>query len=299
MRRHFPKRILVLAGAVLLLIGGCTATNPRWPAISESPTEVHLQGRWVWAELMADNVEIEKRFYREVFGWQYETFGTGKDAYTLIRVDGRPIAGIVPFEKPADADRSARWLAFMSVPDPDRAADQATASGGRVLVPPKNLEGRGAVAVLQDREGAIFGVIHATGGDPPDVLTSDNTWFWIELWAKDGSLMADFYRSIGAYTIERKEDIGDRPEIRLVAGGYPRAAVLELERKDLPSTWLPYIRVGDLGQTMARIERSGGSVVVPPSPTVRSGKVAVFLDPLGAALAVVEWTDENDVEDKP
>ena len=299
MVRHFSKEMLVLAGAALLLIGGCTATTPRWPAISESPTDVHLQGRWVWAELMADDVDVEKRFYRDVFGWQYETYGTGKDTYTLIRVDGEPIAGIVPYAKPVDADRSAKWLAFMSVPDLDRAAEQAAASGGRVLVPPRNLAGRGAVAVLQDREGAIFGVIHATGGDPPDVLPSTNTWLWIELWAKDRSLMADFYRPIGAYAIERQEDIGDRPEIRLVAGGYPRAAVLELERKDLPSTWLPYIRVGDLRQTLARIERAGGNVVVPPSPTVRNGKVAVFLDPLGAALAVAQWTDENDAEEKP
>jgi len=297
--RYFQKGMLVLAGTVLLLIGGCAATTPRWPAISESPTDVHLQGRWVWADLLADNVEIEKRFYGEVFGWQYENYGTGKDAYILIRVDGRPIAGIVPYAKTADADRSARWLAFMSVPDVDRTAEQAAASGGKVLVPPKNLAVRGAVAVLQDREGAIFGVIHATGGDPPDVLPSYNTWLWIELWAKDRSAMANFYRPIGAYTIEPQEDAGDRPEIRLVAGGYPRAAVLELERKDLPSTWLPYIRVEDLRQTLARIEQAGGIVVVPPSPTVRDGKVAVFLDPLGAALAVVQWTDENDGEDKP
>ena len=297
--RPFPKGMLVLAGAALLLIGGCTTTAPRWPAISESPTDVHLQGRWVWADLITDNVDIEKRFYGEVFGWQYETNGTGKDAYTLIRADGRPIAGIVPYAKPADADRSARWLAFMSVPDLDRAADQAAASGGMVLVPPKKIAGRGAVAVLQDREGAVFGVIHATGGDPPDVLPSYNTWLWIELWAKESSLMADFYRPIGAYTIERQEDIGDRPEIRLVAGGFPRAAVLELERKDLPSTWLPYVRVKDLRQTLARIERAGGRVVVPPSPTVRNGKVAVFLDPLGAALAVAQWTDENNAENKP
>lgn len=41
---------------------------------------------------MADNVDIEKRFYEDVFGWQYESYETGKDAYTLIRVDGRPIA---------------------------------------------------------------------------------------------------------------------------------------------------------------------------------------------------------------
>jgi predicted enzyme related to lactoylglutathione lyase len=111
--------------------------------------------------------------------------------------------------------------------------------------------------------------------------------------------MADFYRSIGAYTVTRQESPGDRTELYLVADGYPRAGVLELERKNLPSTWLPYVRVKDLQQTVASIERAGGRVVVTPSPEIRNGKVAVFLDPLGAAVAVAEWKDENEGEGKP
>lgn len=49
MIRHFIKAILVLAGTAVMLITGCTATTPRWPAISELPTDLRLQGRWVWA----------------------------------------------------------------------------------------------------------------------------------------------------------------------------------------------------------------------------------------------------------
>jgi predicted enzyme related to lactoylglutathione lyase len=284
---------------VLLLAGGCTTTGPRWPAISESPTDVHIQGRWVWGELFADNVEAEKAFYGEVFGWQYESYGTGKDAYTLIRVSGRPIAGIVHYAKPADAKRSARWLALMSVPDVARAAEQAAASGGKVLAPPKDLPGRGKAAVLADPEGAIFGVIRTMSGDPPDAFPSDNAWLWLELWSKDATRMADFYGPIGAYEVKRLEGPGDRAELHLQAAGYPRAGILEIERKDVPSTWLPYVRVKDLRQTVADIERAGGRVVVPPSPEVRGGKVAVFLDPLGAAVAVAEWKDENEGEGKP
>jgi len=291
--------MMVLAGAVLLLAGGCTTTRPSWPAISETPTDVRIQGRWVWGELLADNVEAEKTFYREVFGWQYESYGTGTDAYALIRANGRPIAGIVHYAKPADAVRSARWLALMSVPDAARAAQQAAASGGKVLVPAKTLPGRGEMAVLADPEGALFGVIHSASGDPLDAFPSDNAWFWLELWAKDAARMAEFYGPLGAYTVSRQEGPGDRPELHLVAAGYPRAGVLEIERTDVPSTWLPYVRVKDLQQTVASIERAGGRIVVAPSPEVRGGKVAVFLDPSGAAVAVAEWKDEDSGEGKP
>jgi predicted enzyme related to lactoylglutathione lyase len=297
--RDFLVRVLVLAGAVLLLAGGCTTTGPRWPAISEAPSDVRIQGRWVWGELFADNVEAEKTFYREVFGWQYDSYGTGKDAYTLIRANGRPIAGMVHYAKPAGAERSARWMAFMSVPDVASTAEQAAASGGKVLVPPRDLPGRGKVAVLADPEGALFGVIRTANGDPPDAIPSDNAWLWLELWAKDANRMADFYRPIGAYEVKWQEGPGDRTEVHLLAAGYPRAGVLEIERKDVSSTWLPYVRVKDLQQTVASIERAGGRIVVPPRPEVRGGKIAVFLDPLGAAVAVAEWKDENEGEGKP
>jgi predicted enzyme related to lactoylglutathione lyase len=297
--RYILVRVLMLAGAVLLLAGGCTTPGPRWPAISDTPTDVRIQGRWVWGELLADNVEAEKAFYREVFGWQYDTHGSGKDAYTIVRVNGRPIAGIIHYAKPADAARSARWLALMSVPDAARATQQAAASGGKVLVPAKTLPGRGEMAVLADPEGAIFGVIHTTSGDPSDAFPSDNAWFWLELWARDAAKMSEYYRPLGAYTVTRQESPGDRPELYLVAGGFPRASVLEIERKDVPSTWLPYLRVKDLKQTVASIERAGGRIVIAPSPEIRGGKVAVFLDPAGAAIAVAEWQDENEGEGKP
>ena len=292
--------MLVLAGAVLAFAGGCTkATAPPWPAITEPPTGVHTPGRWVWAELFTDNVDAAKTFYQEVFGWKFESAGAGKDAYTLVRADGRPIAGIVHFAKPADAVRSARWLALMSVADVARTAEQATASGGKVIAAPRVIPGRGEVAVLADPEGALFGVIRAASGDPADTFPSENAWLWRELWAKDAAKMAEFYRPLGAYTVAKQEGPGDRPELHLVAGGFPRAGVLEIDRSDVPSTWLPYVRVKDLRQTVSAVERAGGRIIVPPSPEIRNGMVAVFLDPLGAAIAAAEWKDENEGEGKP
>jgi predicted enzyme related to lactoylglutathione lyase len=253
----------------------------------------------VWGELFADNVEAEKTFYQQVFGWQYENFGAGKDAYTLIRVNGRPIAGIVHYTKPADAERSARWLPLMSVPDVARTAEQAAASGGKVIAPAKGLPGRGETAVLADPEGALFGVIHSGTGDPPDEFPSYNAWFWMELWAKNASQMSDFYRPIGSYDVTRQEGPGDRTELHLMAGGFPRAGILEVLRKDLPTTWLPYVRVKDIRKTVDSVVRAGGQVVIEPDPEIRKGKVAVFLDPLGAAVAAVEWQDESEEEGKP
>ncbi len=292
-------RTLALSSAVLLMAGGCMTTGPKWPAITDAPTDVHIQGRWVWAELMTDNVDAEKTFYGNVFGWQFESRGTGTGAYTIARVEGRPIAGIIYYPKPADAASSARWLPLMSVADAGRASDHAAAFGGKVIMPARGLPGRGKAAILVDPEGALFGVIHSSTGDPPDEFPAYGTWFWMELWAKNAFQMSDFYRPIGSYDVKRQEGPGDRTELHLMAGGFPRADILEVLRKDLPTIWLPYVRVKDIGRTVDSVVRAGGQVVIEPSPDIRKGKVAVFVDPLGAAFAAAEWTDESGGEDKP
>lgn len=295
--RHSRVRTLALAG-MLFLAAGCASTRPVAPAADETPA-AHIQGRWVWAELYADNVDTEKAFYQEVFGWQFESRGRGTDTHTLVLADGKPIAAIIQHAKPADAERAARWLPFMSVPDAVRAAEQAVSSGGKLVVPVKILPGVRESAVLADPEGAFFGVVHNNAGDAPDVFPPYDTWLWFELWANDPSAMAEFYRPIGAYTVTRQEGPDDRTELHLEAGGFPRAGILELKHKDRPSTWLPYVRVQDLQKTVASVTRAGGSVVVEPSPEVRHGTVAVFLDPLGAAVAAAEWQDETGEEGKP
>jgi len=177
--------------------------------------------------------------------------------------------------------------------------DLATAGGGKVIVPARKFQGRGTAAVIADPEGALFGVIRSATGDPPDEFPPFSAWFWMELWAKDAEKMGVFYTPLGNYALTRHEGPGDRREVRLSANGYPRADILETERKDKPSMWLPYVRVKDVQKAVAVITRAGGRIIVEPSPEIRGGKVAVFLDPLGALAAVVEWKDDSEGEGKP
>ncbi|MCB0973242.1 MAG: VOC family protein [Actinobacteria bacterium] len=55
-----------------------------------------------------------------------------------------------------------------------------------------------------------------------------------------------------------------------------------------PSTWNTYIRVLDAGKTAQDVTENGGTVVLAPMQVMDSGKMAVFLDPTGAAFCVWE-----------
>ena len=294
MKRNHWNMLLSFGLALLTL--GCNPIAP-WPAINNAPTGVDTPGRWVWAELFTDDIGRAGDFYGKVFAWQLEDYSQGENRYLLARADGRPVAGIVHHVKSEDKERAGQWLRLMSVADVAGAAASVAGSGGEVVLGPRQLDGRGEVAVLADPEGALFGVIHSDSGDPPDLFPPVNTWLWNELWAMDVKRMSAFYRDIGGYSLDappRDKAIGDdRPEVYLSASGYPRAGIVEQRREDLPSAWLPYLRVKNLDATLHQVVQEGGAVVVGPSPKIRGGRIAVFTDPLGAALGIAEWPDDD------
>jgi predicted enzyme related to lactoylglutathione lyase len=279
-----------------LLAAGCT-TGARWPTINDEATNVHSPGRWIWAELFTADIPKARDFYGKVFGWDFEERGQGEDGYVLIRADGHSIAGMVHHVNSKENGRSGQWLRLMSVPDVGRVAEYAAGAGGEIVLAPRQLKGRGEVAVFADPEGALFGTIHSDSGDPPDVFPAINTWLWNELWAKDVKRMSEFYRDIAGFEVKvppsDKALAPDRPEVFLVASGYPRAGIVEQQREDLPSAWLPYVRVKDLRATLERVAQAGGEVVVEPSPEIRAGRIAVFTDSLGAAIGIAEWAHDD------
>ena len=283
-----PSLILLLS----LVLGAC-AVAPRWPAISDSATGRYMPGRWVWMDLLTPDLDASERFYIEVFDWRFESLGGMEDRYLLVQAEGRRFAGMVQYAKAGESGRKARWLGLLSVADVASTARQVDAGGGATRLPAKPMAGRGEFAVLADPEGAVFAVIHAEGGDPPDSFPPIDSLFWMELWAGDAERMADFYRPIGGYRVKPSDTIDGVEEWHLVAFDYPRASVVQVKQNDQPSHWLPYVRVADLSTTLARVEKAGGRVLVAPSPEIRAGQIAVVIDPQGAALGLAEWHDAD------
>ena len=88
--------------------------------------------------------------------------------------------------------RQSRWIAFMSVPDVGAAAREVQGKGGRVLIAPRAVEGRGEMAVLADPDGAPFGVIRSATGDPPDFAAGPGEWIWALYQSPDATRAAAF-----------------------------------------------------------------------------------------------------------
>jgi hypothetical protein len=285
--------------AAFALATGASAAGSAeryWPPVTDPPTASVHAGKWVWADLVTVDVARAAEFYGRLFGWTYETYGGGDDAqsYTLILANGVPIGGMVFSERHARSSRpQARWIGLMSVVDVDAAVKSASSNGGRVLSAPMNTSPRGRTALLADPEGAAFAVLRSSTGDPEDYLAELGEWLWFELWADDTASMATFYKALAGYEISTPSTAGERSgTVQLKTNGVSRAGVLPKPAK-VPSTWVPYVRVADVAETVARARTAGGRIVIEPM-TAHGTTVALLIDPTGAPLAIAEWTGSSE-----
>ena len=279
-----------LATLVATLPGIAVAAERYWPPIVDPATQQYTPGRWVWADLVTTDVAVAAGFYGQVFGWTYETYGgeDDLDTYTLVLADGLPIGGMV-FDRRAikDGVASARWIALVSVPDVQEAANAVTKYGGKVVMAPKTLGERGVTAVFQDPEGVPFGAVHSANGDPADYLGDVHEWVWLDLWTRDVDRATRFYGAVAGYQVAPLDPASPRNGMHLVSGGHVRAGVMQLNDAAATPVWLPYVRVADVATTVARARAAGGRVLREPSSVGRA-RVAVIADPTGAPVGVAQ-----------
>ena len=286
-------------GVAAILLGGC-ATSLNLPAVTESPTAERFAGKIVWHDLITSRPAEAKRFYGELFGWQFEelglNFGFGNTLnYTLIRHQGQLIGGMVDANRlddvrPEDVDRVSQWVALMSVDNADDAVAAVVDAGGKVLTPPTDFVDRGRLALVQDNQGASIALLETRDGDPPDQPPVIGGFLWDELWTVDTVKAAGFYQQVaGLEPRERSLDNGDVYRY-LADGENPRVGLLPRPVDDITPVWVSYVRVADAAAVTARVESLGGEVLAPAQARALGGEVALIADPSGAGIAIQTWT---------
>ena len=290
-------KIRLLGIFSLAVIIGCAADSPTLPSVTEAPTGKRLQGKVVWHDLITDTPAESRRFYERLFGWEFESVGAAlgfasNDAYTLIRNNGRLIGGMVDANQIKNEDDISQWVALISVADVERATSMVESGGGTVFTPPTDLAARGTIAVVADNTGALFALLQTKSGDPADREPDYGDFLWDELWTNDVEKATAFYQEIAGYeAVDENVDDDDREEdYRLfMAGGKPRAGVMDNPFGDVRPVWVNYLRVEDPAAITARVEALGGRILVEAQPRDIGGEVAFIAGPSGAGIALQTW----------
>lgn len=279
--------------AALLLACGSRATAaqaPQLPPLTTVSGSPRLPGKFVWADLVTEDVPTARKFYAQLFGWTFQDIGN----YAIALNDERPLCGMFQRPQPANQPQAKpRWLGFISVSSVERAERAVTKAGGRMLAAPRKMPQRGEQAVFADAEGAVFGVIKSSSGDPQDFLPEPGDWIWIQLLSRDARKAAGFYSSVAGYDVIENATGGQSGDFVLASKGYARATVRTIPpaRAQVQPNWLPFVRVKNVGESVAQAKQLGGKALIEPKPELFGGKVAVIADPTGAAIGLLEWSD--------
>ena len=112
--------------------------------------------------------------------------------------------------------------------------------------------------------------------------------------SRDAKKAAEFYHKIGGYDVV-ENDLKGGSDYVLVSDGYARAAMRTIRsgNPQVQPNWLPFVRVKNLGESLASTTKLGGAVQIAPKPELFDGKVAMISDPTGAAIGLMEWSSDE------
>ena len=279
-------RSIVLAVIAAIVAAAC-ATMERTTVDGSPANATRLTGKFIWHDLLTDDVELATRFYSELLGWEFERSSRLGRPYYLARLNGQYVAGVVPVQAREPQRRVAQWIGYVSVPSVEQAARRVEAGGGSIARGPRDVGEVGRAAIVRDLAGAPFGLATAATGDPPDTAEpASGQFFWMEYLARDVAAALDFYGSVVGYRADASAGSStyylletDRDRAGLYANPVPNAAPV----------WLPYISVEDPAAVAARVPQLGGRVLLEPASGTRNGSFAIVADPSGAVVALQRY----------
>jgi len=293
----------LLISLFLTLLTGCS--NMNLPAVTEKASNNQLEGKIIWHDLITDKPELTKKFYQELFGWQFEELTLagglfGKVNYTLIRHNGKLIGGMIDQTKlQVDKDIS-QWVVLMSVADINKAVDEVKSSGGTVFSPATDLGDRGKIAIVADPQGALLGFLQTKQGDPEDgKVIVDGDFLWNELWTDNVDKATEFYQRIAEYDVDdrniKSANTSDKNYRLLKTKNKPRVGVLTNPVENLTPIWVSYLRIKDaksLDALVDKVEGLSGEILLAPQDRAIGGRVAFIAGPSGAGIALQTWPDK-------
>jgi predicted enzyme related to lactoylglutathione lyase len=165
-----PSRRQLLIGGVAT-IGAATASSASAQSSSRPASDQDAGSVW-WSELLVRDAAKARTFYSAVVGWTPQVVAlddpsrpprAGEAEYTVFSADGREAAGAMSTDDAGFAGALPMWLTYIQVADVDASASRVAQSGGKLLHGPFTQQGVGRFAIVEDPDGARFGLVTPSG----------------------------------------------------------------------------------------------------------------------------------------
>ncbi|UIP06319.1 VOC family protein [Erythrobacter sp. SDW2] len=252
-------------------------------------------GDFIWYELMCRDADASARFYEGLLGWSVE----GQADYREIKApDGEYVGGILPLSHEMLAGGAMpAWLGYILVADVDQTVTALLDAGGSVLMPARDMESVGRMAMVADPQGAPFYVM--TPAPPADRPDAESTAFakyapqighcaWNELLTADPAAADEFYRGLFGWTKGEALEMGPMGTYQMYNhGDYGLGAMMRKPAEVPVSSWAYYFRVPEIDAAVAYVSANGGQIAVGPMAIPGGDHVLQGFDPQGALFSLI------------
>ncbi len=125
-----------------------------------------------------------------------------------------------------------------------------------------------------------------------DAYKTHGAFSWNELLTSDPAAAVGFYKELFGWSVETM-DMPQGPYHVVKADGTSIGGIMQMPEhaagQGVPPHWGSYITVDDVDAAAARATALGGRVALPPMDIPGVGRMAVLLDPQGAAINVITY----------
>ncbi len=250
-------------------------------------------GTFCWFECGTTDADAAKKFYTELFGWNSMDVpmpGDGGGTYTLLKAGDDDLAGLYSLTGPQFEGVPSHWATYVAVDSADESHTRALSLGAKSVLAPMDVPGVARIAMVTDPTGANIAMFQAGEhcGGP-----EQGPFGWSELATRDTKAAGVFYSELFGWKL--KTDDGPMKYTEFQVGGRSIGGMMAMTEQhgDAPAHWMPYVMVPDCNATAAKAGELGAKTFVPPNDIPNVGRFAVFADPTGAALAIIQLDDTH------
>ena len=127
-----------------------------------------------------------------------------------------------------------------------------------------------------------------------DAFKTQGAFSWNELMTNDAEAALKFYQPLFGWQVQTME-MGMGPYHVIKAGDTSVGGVMKTPpgAPPAPPMWGSYVTVGDVDDICAKAKQLGGQVVHGPMDIPQVGRMAVIVDPQGAAINVIKYLPQQ------